>query len=134
MKTEIDTDLKIAALAQFLGCSVEDVSEERHLHYDMEVFSAEGGEYAVATDEEADAAWEQYLDSYIEECIQPELENLDAGSLGAYIKFDEESWKRDARLDGRGHSLSGYDEYENEETLAAPNGAENITLYIFRIN
>src|SRR6185312_11257160 len=30
-------------------------------------------DYRVLTDEEADEAWEESLDSYIEECITPEL-------------------------------------------------------------
>ena len=118
----------ILALAQFLKCNPDDVSEERYDSYGMPVFSAEGGEYAVATDEEADAAWDQSLDSYIEEMgFDAAIEKIDP-SLRPYIKFDEDMWKRDARMDGRGHSLSSYDGEENEETV---NGT---TFYIFRIN
>jgi len=86
-------------------------------------------DYLVLTDSEADDKWEESLDSYIEECITPELDKLDTlGNLSAYIKFDEEMWKRDARMDGRGHSLASYDGEENEETV---NGE---TFYIYRIN
>ena len=87
-------------------------------------------DYYVLTDEEADEKWEESLDSYIEECITPEIERLSegAGNLGYYVTFNEEMWKRDARMDGRGHSLSSYDGNENEETV------ENTTFYIYRIN
>ena len=87
-------------------------------------------DYMVLTDEEADDKWEESLDSYIEECITPEIDKLSegAGNLSYYITFDEETWKRDARMDGRGHSLSSYDGCENEEEV------EGITFYIYRTN
>lgn len=86
-------------------------------------------DYYILTDEEADQKWEESLDSYIEECITPELDKLDSlGNLQYYIKFDEEMWKRDAKMDGRGHSLASYDGNENEETV------EGTTFYIYRIN
>ena len=87
-------------------------------------------DYMVLTDAEADVKWEESLDSYIEECITPEIDKLSegAGNLSYYITFDEETWKRDARMDGRGHSLSSYDGHENEETI------EGETFYIYRTN
>jgi len=87
-------------------------------------------DYLVLTDEEADEKWEESLDSYIEECITPEIDKLSegAGNLQYYITFDEGKWKRDARMDGRGHSLASYDGNENEETV---NGQ---TFYIYRLN
>jgi|688.fasta_scaffold382403_2 hypothetical protein len=87
-------------------------------------------DYMILTDEEADEKWEESLDNYIEECITPEIDKLSegAGNLSYYITFDEESWKRDARMDGRGHSLSSYDGHENEETI------EGTTFYIYRTN
>ena len=87
-------------------------------------------DYMVLTDSEADEKWEESLDSYIEECITPEIDKLSegAGNLSYYITFDEETWKRDARMDGRGHSLSSYDGHENEETI------EGETFYIYRTN
>jgi hypothetical protein len=85
-------------------------------------------DYLVLTDEEADDKWDEELDNYIEECITPEIDKLDVGNLSYYIKFDEEMWKRDAKMDGRGHSLSRYDGHEHEETV---NGE---TFYIYRQN
>lgn len=112
MKTETETetkyDIEILALAEFLNIDPSEVSEERYDHYDMRVFSADGGEYAVANDSEADNAWDQSLESYLEECVYPELPD----PLKNY--FDDEAWKHDARYDGRGHSLSSYDGKENE--------------------
>lgn len=84
-----------------------------------ETFETDGGEYMVLTDDEADQAWEESLDSYIEECIYPEFQNE---TLKNY--FDEDAWKNDARHDGRGHSLNSYDGNEEES-----NG-----FYIYRIN
>jgi len=42
--------------------------------------------------------------------------------------FDEDAWKYDAKMDGRGHSLASYDGNENEETV------NDETYYIYRIN
>lgn len=121
-------DAPVRALALHLECSPSDIEEETCTHYDMPLYSAQGGEYAVGTDEEADSAWDQSLDSYIEECIEPELKFEGLGSLSAYVKFDSEMWKRDARMDGRGHSLSGYDGEENEQEI------DGVTFYIYRTN
>ena len=68
--------------------------------------SYDGEEWDILTDEEADRAWNAALDSYLEDCVYPEL----SGNLAHY--FDDEKWKRDAKYDGRGHSLSGYDSAE----------------------
>ena len=77
-------------------------------HYGLIVIDTESGEFAIGTDSEADEAWEQSLDSYLEECIYPESPK----SMINY--FDGEAWKRDVRFDGRGHNLSSYygDEWE----------------------
>lgn len=95
-----------------------------------EITAFDNDDYWVLTDEEADEKWEESLDSYIEECIQPEIDKLEetVGNLSYYIQFNEEMWKRDARMDGRGHSLSSYDGCENEETV------EGQTFYIYRLN
>lgn len=87
-----------------------------------EVEDFDNDDYLVLTDDEADDAREESLDSYLENCIYPEL----SGNLKNY--FDDDKWKQDARYDGRGHSLASYDGNENEENV---NGA---TYYIYRIN
>jgi hypothetical protein len=97
---------------------------------ELDVDNCYNVDYYVLTDEEADEKWEESLDSYIEECITPEIDKISEGqgNLGYYITFDEEMWKRDAKMDGRGHSLSSYDGNENEETV------QGTTFYIYRIN
>jgi hypothetical protein len=123
--TETTTEYEPAqlALASFLECEPDEITEESYQFYDaMNVYSYGSQEYAVGTDDEADRAWEASLESYLEECVYPELPD----SIKNY--FDDEAWKRDARFDGRGHSLSSYDGNENE----AEAGGE--TFYIFRLN
>ena len=111
------------ALASFLECEPDEITEESHQFHDsMSIYSYGSQEYAVGTDDEADRAWEASLESYLEECVYPELPDSMKNS------FDDEAWKRDARFDGRGHSLSGYDGNENE---AEANGE---TYFIYRLN
>ena len=110
---------KIKALAQFLDCKKSEITQSS---YDENTFEYGTQEFLVVTDDEADELWEESLDNYLEECIYPEL----TGNLSSY--FDDEKWKRDAKYDGRGHSLSSYDGNENEETV---NGE---TFYIYRTN
>lgn len=110
---------KVKALAQHLGVSKKDIEQST---YDENIFEFAGQEYLVVTDEEADDLWEQELDSYLEECIYPEL----TGNLASY--FDDEAWKRDAKFDGRGHSLSRYDGCECIETVKVEE------FYIYRVN
>jgi hypothetical protein len=79
-------------------------------------------EYLVCTESEAEEKWNEGLDSYIEECILPQI----AEELQNY--FDNESWKRDAKNDGIGHCLSSYDGREYEELV------NDETYYIYRTN
>ena len=72
----------------------------------------------VLTDDEADRLEDEYLDSYIEDCLEiPE-------NMTYY--FDEDAWKRDARMDGRGHILSSWDGNEHEVEFLGT------TYYIFK--
>ena len=104
-----DDDKRICALVEHLGdVAFGDVDRCNYSCYGMTTYTAGGAEYAVATDDEADEAQDAAFNSYIDECVRPEL----SGSLANY--FDEESWKRDAKHDGRGHALSSYDGHEHE--------------------
>jgi hypothetical protein len=87
-------------------------------HYGLKVLAVGTREFAIGTEDEADDAWEDALDAYLEDCIYPELPR----SIQNY--FDSEKWKRDARYDGRGHCLSSYDGCETEVA----------NLVMFRIN
>lgn len=94
-------------------------SETNHVHT-MVTIDTEQGEYLIGSDIACDIAWEESLDNYLEECLYPELPE----SLRSY--FDDEAWKRDAKHDGRGHSLSSYDGQEIE--------FDNCDLYAYRTN
>ncbi len=75
------------------------------------IYSYGGREYLVCTDEEADQAQDEDFDNYIEECILPTMPEH------TRMYFDEESWKDDAKHDGRGHSLNRYNGHEEEQTV-----------------
>ena len=92
--------------------------------YNNCAFSTPDGDYEVLTDEEADERWEESLDSYIDDCIMPELPE----PLASY--FDVEAWKRDARIDGRGHAINHYD--GGEDWGQDPETGED--FYIYRTN
>jgi len=97
----IEYDEKTLALAEFLECDPDEILEQT-----WGGFEHGKAEYQVLTDDEADILWDEYLENYIDECLEiPE-------HLEFY--FDREAWKSDAKMDGRGHSLSGYDGCEHE--------------------
>lgn len=116
-----DLDPKCVALAKCLGVDVATISEARY-GCDSYECESEPGEYLVLTDEEADAAWDASLESYIDDVI------LDEFPEGYHNYFDREAWKRDAKHDGRGHSLSSYDGDEHEEKI------DGVWYYIYRTN
>jgi|FLOH01.1.fsa_nt_gi hypothetical protein len=108
---------KVQALAQHLKCHFSIVEESA---YDNNLFEAEGSDWLVVTDDEAETLWDQSLDNYLEECVLPDLPE----NMRNY--FDDEAWKRDARMDGRGHSLNRYDGEEHFEVV------DGETHYIYR--
>lgn len=112
------SDPKIQALAAHFSVSEEEISES-HDEYTVE---SEPGEYRVLTSDEADEAWEESLESYIDECILPECPE----PVRSY--FDREAWKHDAKHDGRGHCLSSYDGEEHEVKI------DGEWYYIYRVN
>lgn len=113
---------KILALAKHLEVSTADIEESSYNSDSFMVDDEDGSEYLVLTDSEADTAWEEALDNYIDEVILPEISD-------AYrFYFDDEKWKSAARMDGRGHSLATYDSEENEEEI------DGTTYYIYRTN
>lgn len=107
---------EIFALCQELEVEPSEIDEERHTCYGLKVYSVGRAEYAVGTDEEADEAWDQALDSYLDDTGL-----LDAIPDNLRRYFDRDAWKRDARHDGRGHALASYDgdEIELEGGLVA---------------
>lgn len=123
MKTEFTEeqfntyDEAILALAQYLECDPDDISDEGNDRY-----SVGSAEYLVCDDASADRYWDEELDMYLDDCVYPELPD----NMVQY--FDDEKWKRDARYDGRGHSLNYYDGGEEVESI---NGTD---YYIYRQN
>jgi hypothetical protein len=116
-----ETTEKQRALAVMLGVEVDEVSEAS---YDDKVFEYGREEYLVCTDSEADEVWDERLESYIDECILPEVPE----QFRNY--FDHDAWKSDARHDGRGHAISSYDGEERDAT--DPETGE--TFVVFRLN
>jgi len=82
--------------------------ERNYDHYGLTVLKVGNKEYAIGTEDEADDAWEESLESYFDECVLSEVPDW----LVNYIDF--QAWKRDAMHDGRGHALSSYDGCETE--------------------
>lgn len=113
---------KIIALSIHLELSVKESFDLEISSYDDCKIEYSNKEYLVCTESEAEEKWDEGLDSYIEECILP----LIAEELQSY--FDDVSWKRDAKNDGRGHCLSSYDGREYEELV------NDETYYIYRTN
>lgn len=116
-----DTTEKQRALAAFLQVEADEVSESRH---DDNLFEYGREEYLVCTDDEADRVWDERLDSYLDDCVLPEVpENVQN-------YFDRDAWKRDARMDGRGHAISSYDGHEHD----AKDPETGESFVVFRLN
>ena len=103
-RREMDAMRRAQALAEHLSIGADDVTDIG----DHE-FEADGGEWLVLTPEEADARFDDYQESYIDECVLPKIPE-------AYrCYFDWDAYKRDVRIsDGRGPSLAGYDSEERQ--------------------
>ena len=100
------------AFAVVYGLSYEEAQEIAEAEYQENWYSIGAIEAMVLLDDEADEAVEDSLENYIEDCVLPEVPEW----IVPY--FDEEAWKRDARMDGRGHILAGYDGAEEEAQVA----------------
>jgi hypothetical protein len=81
-------------------------------------------EYMVLTDSEAEDRWGQDLRDYCEEHVLAEI----PASSRAF--FNIAAWVENAKTDGRGHSLSGYD--GQEHTATDPETKEE--FYVYRTN
>lgn len=115
--------MKKDALIQFLNIENDQNEIDNITEIDDSSFSWHNEEYEVLTDEEADVRCNEELDSYLDECV------LAFAPEEVFVRyFDRDSWKRDARYDGRGIAIAKYDGNENEETV---NGE---TFYIYRQN
>ena len=131
---ESDLDLRKSALAAYLGIEAEDITEAS---YGKNQFDADGAEYLVLTDDEAD----EHATEYIKDSLWAFNPSFLAGETGidqdvydALVKNDKCESNNDAvyslvkatcgldtlvesaiSADGRGHFMSSYDGEENEE-------------------
>jgi len=85
-------------------------------------FETSQDDYLCLTDSEADDMWDEYMDSYIDDCVLSEL----PAQYRNY--FDREAFKNDCSYDGRGHSLASYDGEEHEFYY------DGVWYYIYRTN
>lgn len=132
MQTEVNVAVSTIergqALAEYLSIDFDDVSISR----DDNEYSADGAEYLVLTDSEADERAKEYIKDSIwafnasflsgftgqPEEVFTALSGLCEGANDAILgmignRFDELA--DDAiRLDGRGHFIAGYDGEENQ--------------------
>lgn len=74
-------------------------------------WEVQGESFLAGDDSDMDDEWDDNLEQYIDDCILPELPET------AQRYFDKESWKNDAKHDGRGHSLNRYDGGEDEQNI-----------------
>jgi len=109
--------IKIEALAKSLNVEKSKIKKG----YRKDTFLYEKEEYLVLEDNEAETLYEEYLNNYIDDCLEiPD---------DIRIYFDDEKWKREARINGnREGALASYDGYEDSETI------DGIELFIYRIN
>jgi hypothetical protein len=119
---EDDADYRCLVLFAHRAEWESDIAEVEQSAYDDCTFNAGGNEYLVLDEDEKEIRWDDCLESYLDEgCVE--------GADSPY--FDRERWKRDARMDGAGHVLSGYDGAENE--FCCPDGGRG-WFFIFRTN
>jgi hypothetical protein len=111
-----DDDKKSLILVAEFGASYLDADPAG---LDDCIIDANGEQWLVCDDDEKESRWEAYLDSMLDDgCVE--------GADSPY--FDHKAWKRDARMDGAGHSLSGYDGDEHEFN------ANGVWYYMYRQN
>jgi hypothetical protein len=149
MKTTTTNDnAKLEALASFLGCDSEELTQTKWSYYGLDSFELGSKEYAIGTDSEADEACAEYIRAsawsfrasfilgecglpyQLEEAISSwqakECESANDGMVSLIEKTcGIDSFIQSAiSADGRGHFLSSYDGEENEEG----------EFFIYRIN
>lgn len=120
-------DAKQWALFEHCGRDLDMVDDINLLDdIDTDEFDFNGETILVLTDDEADNRWDEELDSYLEDCVYPDLPD----NLKYY--FDDEKWKDDARMDGRGNAIARYDGEENEYKIEFDDDSE-CWIFIYRM-
>lgn len=107
---------EVNALAKFLDIPCSDVDDKGDCR-----FRAEGSDYIVADDDDADALARESLQNYVEDCVLSEIPNQ------YQLYFDTERFIEDVlSQDGRGPTLSSWDGEEKEVEI------EDTTYFIYR--
>lgn len=101
-----DIDYKKIALLQLLEESSDAMVDIEQDSYDEDEYTLNGETYKIYTDDEADQAHDEYLENYIDECL-----NIPEHMI---YYFDREGWKADSG--DRGQDLACYDGYEHFES------------------
>tara|TARA_R110002167_G_scaffold333942_1_gene541028 strand:- start:343 stop:816 length:474 start_codon:yes stop_codon:yes gene_type:complete len=134
-------DPRVIALSKYL-----DLALEPNITYESnDIYSFDGEEYMILTDDEADEKVAEYIkdsvwafnpsflschsgiDQDVFKLLQDKCESANEAILKLIKDFDH--FVEDAvASDGRGHFLSSYDGYENEQEH------DNETYYIYRTN
>lgn len=147
--TDLDEQSKIEAIARHFEVKVEDIETTTYDHYGLTVYKVDGEEYAVGTDEEADAAVADYIkdsawsfnaDFLASQTDLPEevyraMQDKCEDSNDAVSKLIEKTCGWDdfvaeaIRYDGRGHFLSGYD---GEEIEVADETDHKVAFYAYK--
>ena len=115
---QLDDDTrKAVALALAMGLDITDIV----LECDDRFTVSSNEEYMVLLDDEAETMWDEQLENILDELALAEVPE----SLRTY--FDREKWIQDAKIDGRGHTLSSYDGNENDYHFGG------VDFYIYRM-
>lgn len=98
--------LALAIMLELSVNQIDDIDENGDCRW-----TVLGIDYIAGDDDEMNDMWDEALDNYLEDCVYPDLPDF------ARRYFDDEAWKRDARFDGRSHSLNMYDGSELEYSI-----------------
>lgn len=105
-KRELEDDEEERRLALALCLDVADMDDVTSATYG-DGFECEGGEYEVLTEEEADEAFAEAIETYVDDCMDI------PSNIRPY--FDMDAFKVDVEMtDGRGPILAAYDGEERE--------------------
>ena len=97
------------------------VREALEITVDGNNVTCQGVDYLAGNDDVMNTAWDDDLENYIDDCLLCEIKDE---TLKNY--FDRDAWKKDAKGDGRGHSLNRYDGGEDCQTV------EGEEIYIYK--
>ena len=111
---------KIQALANHLALDDEDINDIIHIQDNL--FKCYQEEYLILTDDEADDALKDYIDSLYQEDVIPRIPD----DLQPYFKYKTWFFDKESQLE-RG-VLSSYNDIEENEVV------DGVTYYIYRLN